>query len=284
MTKFKTKLLLTLVAAFLPFWFVAMCLLGSKAIADGKQVLNLLVLLEQAAPAVSNAGTATMYADSTSHTVQMSVNGGAFADVSWVRSTKEFYQDLTAGTPVNLNVTGMTGCKTIELAYFWISVNGADVGANTSSLVNIQIFSSDTFKHGAYNTTGISALLYNSGEFTFESEDLKAAVNTAAVAIDIDAVTNFTANMQLRIYDGTDYEYVRMTGPATDADTIPVTAISRATGDPVWQINDDVETVLEVTNLAYNDADGTGELHIRFEPNAATANCRIHGYVIYNNR
>jgi hypothetical protein len=225
-----------------------------------------------------------VYADSTAHELKISENGGAYKTVrkrhtgSVIGST-----DLTAGTPSNVNVTGLTNVRKITRARFWVTASGADVGANTSTTIGIQFFNRDTFLHGEYLATltgvGAQALVEDFGSFRFQCQDVKANANNAATSIDIDSTTDYSANDMVVYTDGTKYEFARVTA-VTDADTLAVTAIIR-TGTPAWSVDEDCARVLELRDITYTDQDATGELHVRFDPLAGDSNCRVHYWLEY---
>lgn len=64
--------------------FAALIAAGLVTLAVTTLTVTNQVFTEQAAPAVSNAGTTKLYADSTSHTLQASENTGTFSDVALV--------------------------------------------------------------------------------------------------------------------------------------------------------------------------------------------------------
>lgn len=78
------------------------------------------VFTEIAAPAVSSAGTARIYADSTSHTLKLSTNGGAYSDVGAVT-----YKNTSPSTAI----TGTTEDNTIFDRYHTIPANTLRVGS-----------------------------------------------------------------------------------------------------------------------------------------------------------
>lgn len=78
------------------------------------------VLTEIAAPAVSASGKARLYADSTSHTLKLSTNGGAYSDVGAVT-----YKNTADSTPI----TGATETDTIFDTYHTIPANTLRAGS-----------------------------------------------------------------------------------------------------------------------------------------------------------
>lgn len=78
------------------------------------------IFTERAAPSVSSANTARLYADSTSHTLKLSTNGGAFSDVGAV--TYKNTADSTA-------ITGAQESDTIFDTYHTIPANTLRAGS-----------------------------------------------------------------------------------------------------------------------------------------------------------
>ncbi len=190
-------------------------------------------------------------------------------------------QDLTAGTPVNLNITGATKVKRITRARFWISVNGADVGANTTTRIQIKFFNTDGFTHAELDTDGAAENVEDFGEFQFDSQDVKVAADNGDGTIDIDdAETNFGIDSLIRIHDGTNFEYQRVTA-IPDFDTLDLYDTILKTGVGAWAVDDDVSRVFELRDLGYRDADDTGEIHLQMIPRAGDSDCRLHFWIEY---
>ncbi len=190
-------------------------------------------------------------------------------------------QDLTAGTPVNLNITGATKISKITRARFWISANGADIGANVATRIALKFFNKDSFLHAELDTDGVAGLLEDFGEFQFVSQDIKVNSNNSDGSIDIDDTVNFGIDDLVRIHDGTNFEYQRVLA-VTDADTLDLyDTILRADGDPVWSVDEDVTRILEIRDLGYIDQDASNEIHLRMIPRAGDSDCRLHHWIEY---
>ncbi len=189
-------------------------------------------------------------------------------------------QDLTAGTPVNLNITGADDIFRITRARFWISANSADVGANVVTRIALKFFGDDGFKHAELDTDGLGALLEDFGEFQFVSQDVKVAPNNGAGAVDIDDTTQFGIDDFVRIHDGTNYEFQRVDA-VTDADTLSLYDTILKAGTPAWALDNDVTRVLEIRDLGYVDQDDTDEIHLRLIPRGGDSNCRLHYWIEY---
>ncbi len=189
-------------------------------------------------------------------------------------------QDLTAGTPVNLNITGAKDISRICRARFWISANGADVGANVATRIQLKFFNKDGFLHAELDTIGADGLLEAFAEFQFVSQDVKVAPNNGAGTIDIDDTANFGIDDLVRIHDGTNYEFQRVTDDS-DADTLDLYDTILKAGTPAWALDNDVTRVLEIRDVSYIDQDDTDEIHLRLMPLAGDDNCRLHYWIEY---
>lgn len=189
-------------------------------------------------------------------------------------------QDLTAGTPVNLNIPGAKDIDRIPRARFWISANGADVGANVATRIQLKFFNKDGFLHAELDTNGVGGLIEDFGEFQFASQDVKVAPNNGDGAVDIDDTANFGIDDLVRIHDGTNHEYQRVTA-VVDADTLDLYDTILKAGSPAWALNDDVSRVFELRDLDYRDGDDTDEIHLRLIPRSGDSNCRLHYWIEY---
>ncbi len=189
-------------------------------------------------------------------------------------------QDLTAGTPVNLNITGAKDISRITRARFWISANGADVGANVTTKIALKFFNTDGFIHAELNTLGAAELVDDAGEFQFISQDVKVAPNNGAGTIDIDDTAEFGIDDLVRIHDGTGYEFQRVVA-VTDADTLDLYDTILKAGTPAWALDNDVTRVFEFRDLGYKDQDETDEIHVRMIPRAGDSDCRLHYWIEY---
>lgn len=187
-------------------------------------------------------------------------------------------QDLTAGTPVNLDIISATKIKRIRRAKFWISANGADVGANVVTRVQLKFFNTDGFLHAQLDTEGAEGLIEDFGEFQFTSQDIAVNSNNGDGTIDIDDTVNFGIDDLIRIHDGTNFEYQRVTA-VTDADTLDLYDTILKAGTPAWALNDDVTRVLEIRDIGYTDQDASNEIHLRIIPRAGDDNCRLHFWI-----
>lgn len=189
-------------------------------------------------------------------------------------------QDLTAGTPVNLNITGATRIKRITRARFWISVNGADLGANVDTRIQLKFFNTDGFTHAELDTTLKEGLIDDFGEFQFVSSDVKVAPNNGAGSVDVDDISKFGTDDPVRIHDGTNHEFQRLTG-TTGPDTLDLYDTILKAGSPAWAIDDDVTRVFELRDLVCKDEDLTDEIHLQMIPRAGDSNCRLHFVIEY---
>lgn len=189
-------------------------------------------------------------------------------------------QDLTAGTPVNLNITGAKDISRIRRARFWVSANGADVGANVETRIVLKFFNKDGFKHAELDTVGDGGLLEAFDEFQFISQDIKVAPNNGAGAVDIDDTAKFGIDDLVRIHDGTNYEFQRVDAK-TDADTLSLYGTILKAGTPAWALDNDVTRVLEIRDLSYIDQDDSDEIHLRLMPRVGDNNCRLHYWIEY---
>ncbi|KKN73340.1 hypothetical protein LCGC14_0401530 [marine sediment metagenome] len=189
-------------------------------------------------------------------------------------------QDLTAGTPVNLNITDAKKIRRILRARFWISANGADVGANVECRIALKFFNTDAFLMSELDTNGLGGLLEDFAEFQFVSQDIKVAPNNGAGAVDIDDTVKFGIDDLVRIHDGTNYEFQRLDA-IPDADTTSLYDTILKAGSPAWALDNDVSRVLEIRDLGYIDQDGTDEIHLRMIPRAGDNNCRLHYWIEY---
>lgn len=191
------------------------------------------------------------------------------------------FQDLTAGTPVNLNITGAKDSSRIARARFWISANGADVGANVATMIQLKFFNTDGFLHAEFGTNGKETLLDDFGERQFISQDIKVNSNNGDGSIDIDDTEEFGIDDLIRIHDGANFEFQRVKAKL-DADTLDLyDTILRADGDPVWSVGDDVTRVWELRDIALRDEDNTDEIHLRMIPRSGDSNCRLHYWIEY---
>lgn len=189
-------------------------------------------------------------------------------------------QDLTAGTPVNLNIATAVKIMRIVRARFWISANGADVGANTATRIQLKFFNTDGFIHAELDTTGEAARLQEFAEFQFVSQDILVAPNNGDGTIDIDSTANFVVDDLVRVYDGTNFEFQRVTD-VPDADTLDLYNTILKAGTPAWALDDDVSRVMEIWDMAYKDQDHSDEIHLRMIPRAIDNNCRLHYWIEY---
>lgn len=210
------------------------------------------------------------------------LDDGSTTNVHYIggRPTLTGSQDLTAGTPVNLNITTALKIKRITRARFWISANGADVGANVATRIQLKFFNTDGFLHAELDEIGEECLLEDFGEFQFASQDIKVAPNNGAGTVDIDDTANFGIDDLVRIHDGTNYEFQRLTA-ITDADTLDLYDTILKAGTPAWALDNDVTRVLEVRDLSCNDEDYTDEIHLRLMPRSGDSNCRLHYWIEY---
>lgn len=189
-------------------------------------------------------------------------------------------QDLTAGTPVNLNITGAMDIFRILRARFWISANGVDVGANVATNIQLKFFNTDGFTHAELDTGGVAALIESFDEFQFVSQDVKVASNNGEGTIDIDDTASFVKEDLVRIHDGTNWEFQRVVD-LTDPDTLNLYGTVLKAGAPAWALDNDVTRVLEIRDLAYTDRDYSDEIHLRLIPRTGDDNCRLHYWIEY---
>lgn len=189
-------------------------------------------------------------------------------------------QDLTAGTPVNLNITGAKDISRITRARFWISANGADVGVNVATRISLKFFNTDSPLHAELDTAGKEGLIEDYDEYQFISQDVKVAPNNGDGTIDIDDTKNFGIDDLVRIHDGTNHEYQRIIA-ITDADTLTLHNTILKAGTPAWVVDNDVARVLEIRDLSYIDQDDTDEIHLRLVSRSGDNNCRLHYWIEY---
>ena len=188
--------------------------------------------------------------------------------------------DLTAGTHVNRNITGATRIKRIRRARFWITVNGADFGANTATKIQLKFFNTDAFLHAELDTNGADGALEDWGEFQFVSNDLSAAPNFGAGTITIDATGNFKLDSLIRILDGTNFEYQRVK-VVTSGTVLTLYDTILKSGTPAWAVDNDVSRVFELRDMNCVDQDDTNEIHLQMSPLAGDDDCRLHFWIEY---
>ena len=189
--------------------------------------------------------------------------------------------DLTAGTPVNKNITGAKKVKRIPRARFWISANGADVGANVATYITLKFFNTDGFLHAELNSNGAVEMIDEAGEFHFVSQDIETAPNFDAAFIRIDDTVDFGIDDFVRIHNGvSDFEYQRVLA-RVDANRLDLYDKILKSGTPAWALDNDVSRVFEFRDLGYIDRDDTDEIHIRLEPRAGGSDCRLHYWIEY---
>ncbi len=210
------------------------------------------------------------------------LDDGSTTNVHYIsgRSTLTGSQDLTAGTPVNKNITGATKVESINRARFWTSANGADVGANVATRIQIKFFNTDGFTHAELDTIGAAEEVQDWGEFQYTSQDVKVAADNGDGSIDVDDITNFGIDDLVRIHDGTNHEFQRLTGK-TPADTLDLYDTILKAGVGAWSVNDDVTRVFELVDMGYRDADLTDEIHLQMIPRSGDSNCRLHWWIEY---
>lgn len=196
------------------------------------------------------------------------------------RSTLTGFKDLTAGTPENVDIIGAVKIKGISRARFWISANGADVGANVATLIALKFFSTDQFTHAELDSNGLAEMIDEAGEFQYVSQDIKVAPNNGDGTIDIDDIEHFGIDDFVRIHDGSNFEYQRVVA-VIDADTLDLYNAILKAGTPAWALDNDVSRVFEFRDLGYVDQDGTDEIHLRMIPRAGDSNCRLHYWIEY---
>ena len=141
--KTKTKWLSALTFAIL------LSATGYVGAIGGRLLADYLQITEQAAPALSAASQAVMYADATSHTINQSVNGGAFVDTKTISATELTTGTLAAarggtgvsnaGTITNATNTTILGGGTLDLAGFTLTAPGTGIIA---TLAQPNIFTS----------------------------------------------------------------------------------------------------------------------------------------------
>lgn len=176
-----------------------------------------------AAPAVSAAGKAAFYFDSTSNTLKLSENAGAYADVrsgtvtvpqgGTGRTTLTAYALLAGGTTTTGNVQSLAGVGTSGQV---LTSNGAGalptfqtaVGTIGGSIANTQI----AVGSGANTIAGSASLTFASGVVSISSTSATcgvAATNTVA------GETGFTANQA--VSGAASYAFSFLLTPSTSA-------------------------------------------------------------------
>lgn len=185
-------------------------------------------------------------------------------------------QDLTAGTPVNVNIVSATKIKRIPRSRFWISANGGDVGPNTATRIQIKLFNTDAFLHAELDTNFVEGMIEDFGEFQFDSQDIAVSdLDNGDGSVEIDDTTLFGIDDLVRIHDGTNFEWQRLDAITSGTVASLYDTILKA-GASAWSIDDDVSRVFEMRDVSIRDEDDTDELHVRFLPRSGDDDCRIH--------
>lgn len=236
-----------------------------------------LALRSSLADAADDADDAAVDAITDSRTVEKFTPGGTPARGPFSLTGS---QDLTAGTPVNLDITGADDIFRITRARFWISENGADVGANVATMISLDFFGTDSFMHAELDSNGLVEWVDGAGEFQFISQDVAAAPDNGDGTIDIDDTAEFGIDDLVRIHDGTNHEYQRVNA-VVDGDTLDLYDTILKAGTPAWALDNDVSRVFECRDLGYVDRDDSDEIHLRLSPRAGDSDCRLHYWIEY---
>lgn len=185
--------------------------------------------------------------------------------------------DVSLGD-LDINIVAEKDMNRIDRAWFWISQNGFDLGANTEQPVKLSFFAKDTFLHtidnADPNTDGLVAELV---EFHFVVQDLETAIIISTNDVNIDDTDLYSAGLLIRIVDSSFHEFQRLETIDTATDMTIIDITKRAYG-----LNNDVALVLEVPGFAYRDRDETGEIHLRISPgDTVGADIRLHWLIEY---
>jgi hypothetical protein len=168
-----------------------------------------LKITEQAEPALSAAGSATVYADSTSHTLKVSNNGGAYADViksggalgtpssGTLTNCTIPMSKVTGGTDKRVPVYDSTGL-TVGIAP---GTSGNVLTSNGTDWTSAAPSGGETFVYRASNSS-------NKNDNTFASDD--------TLLFNVSASKIYSLRMVLHVAtDSTaDFKY-QFTGPAS---------------------------------------------------------------------
>jgi hypothetical protein len=128
---------------------------------------------ERSAPSVSSANTATLYFDSTSDTLKISENGGAYVDLA------DFGSYVTA-------VEGIGG-GAVDLAISTTDITG-DVGISTAS--NVVTIHLPSVGPGVRGLVAAADTTFPSFRYTFAPSATKAGVNVGTIAGDPSSPTD----------------------------------------------------------------------------------------------
>lgn len=187
-------------------------------------------------------------------------------------------QDLTAGVPFDLSITGAKDVCRIARARFWTSENGFDVGVNVATRIMLEFYTTAGFVFAELDTTGKAGLREQFQEFQFVSQDLAVGPNNGAGTIDIDNMAKFGLDDLIRIHDGTNHEFQRVKAKIAP-NTLDLHNTILKAGTPAWAVDDDVSRVLEIRDLTYNDEDRSDKIHLRMTPRAGDSDCRLHYWI-----
>lgn len=188
-------------------------------------------------------------------------------------------QDVTVlSGDLDINILGVAGIRLIRRAWFWISANGVDLGANTDQPVKLLFFAKDTFKHFVDDADpDTDGLVAEAVEFHFVVQDVLAAISATDADFTIDSNVLYSSGLLVRLFDGTVEEFQRIktkTG-ATQLDL-------EDTMQNAFIVDDDVALVLETGPFDYEDQDGTGEIHMRISPgDTGGSDIRLHFRIEY---
>jgi hypothetical protein len=307
MMKTKSKWLSALTIAML------LCATGYVSAVGGRLLADYLQFTEQAAPALSAAGQAVIHADSTSHRLQASINGGASNTILDSGTTVTAAQGGTgvsnAGTITNATNSTITGGGTLALGGFTLTAPATGTAAllgtaNTFTLQNIfEVGAAGAAPLIARQTGGVAGtdevqlfhdggdgyVWSKSGVFYFGSGAVFCAFNTTGDFYGVSGNKNLGA-------DGVPWERLYLAKTVTAGGTTGNQTINKscgtvniaAAGTTVTVTNDRVATTsIILCTIGTNDATaeiknavaGAGSFVITLTA-AATAEVRINWLVI----
>ncbi len=219
--------------------FIALLAGGVVAIVATTFTTSNLIITEQAAPALSDAGTTKVYADSTAHALKISNNGGAYAAIGTGTVTS-----VTGSTPIassggatpaiSLNDAGVTYAKVQDVAA--LSIVGRS--ANTSG-VSAAITASATGQTLRYSGTSIGFGALDLADTDAVTGDLPFANLAQGSGVSVLGVTAGSTADVASIAAGTDGHVLRRASSTSLAFSLPngITTVS-STDYPIVAADD----------------------------------------------
>jgi len=187
--------------------------------------------------------------------------------------------DVTAASgDVNHNIVAASGIVRLRRAWFWISAKDADIGANTQNDITLSFFATDAFVHFINNAnpnTGGRVAAFP--EFQHVVQDVAIAISASDTVVNVDDGTLYSAESLIRLFktSGPTEEFTRVKSRSADALTIFDTMQN------AFALDDDVALVQELDGFDYEDADGTGEFHLKVSPDTGKDDFRLHWVIEY---